>query len=110
MVTNARIADLIRESRSEEIVDAIADGSFFKMQTFTQALIDLVVSGEVERELAANAATNRHDFLVALEAAEKDRQVEEEEARAAADGPKPMALGSGLRAASPSDLEPTGRR
>ena len=40
MVTNARIADLIRENRVDEIEDAIADGAFFKMQTFTQALID----------------------------------------------------------------------
>ena len=64
---NARIADLIRENRADEISDAIAEGDFFKMQTFTQALIDLVVSGEVEREVAADAATNRHDFLVALD-------------------------------------------
>jgi twitching motility protein PilT len=67
MVTNARIADLIRDNRADEIEEAIADGSFFKMQTFTQALIDLVVTGRVDREVAANAATNRHDFLVALE-------------------------------------------
>jgi twitching motility protein PilT len=110
MVTNARIADLIRDNKPDEIGDAIAAGDFYEMQTFQQSLIELVLRGEVDRETAANAATNRHDFLVALEAAEKDRQVEEEEARAAADGPKPMALGSGLRAASPSDLEPTGRR
>ena len=42
MVTNARIADLIREARADEITDAIADGEFFKMQTLEQALIDLV--------------------------------------------------------------------
>ena len=40
MITNARIADLIRENRVGEIEDAIADGAYFKMQTFTQALID----------------------------------------------------------------------
>jgi twitching motility protein PilT len=77
MVTNARIGDLIRESRSDEIVDAIAEGSFFKMQTFTQALIELVVSGEVEPELAANAASNRHDFLVELDHALKQQAVDE---------------------------------
>ena len=69
MVNNARIADLIRENRADEIHDAIADGSFFEMQTFTQALIELVVAGAVDQEIAANAATNRHDFLVALERA-----------------------------------------
>ena len=71
MVNNARIADLIRENRADEMHDAIAEGSFFQMQTFTQALIDLVVSGLVDQEIAANAATNRHDFLVALERALK---------------------------------------
>ena len=50
------------------------------MQTLTTALIDLVLAGEVEREIAANAAPNRHDFLIALERAEK--------ARAAEDGPR----------------------
>src|SRR5581483_2633117 len=34
MVTNARIADLIRENRSDEMTDAIAEGEFFQMQTF----------------------------------------------------------------------------
>ncbi len=73
MVTNARIQDLIREDRPDEITDAIAAGEFFEMQTFAQSLIALVLSGEVERDVAANSATNRHDFLVALEQAEKER-------------------------------------
>jgi twitching motility protein PilT len=71
MVNNARIADLIRESRTEEIPDAIAEGSFFQMQTFEQALIELVVAGDIDRETAANAATSQHDFVVALEHALK---------------------------------------
>ena len=87
MVNNSRIADLIRESRTEEIPDAIDEGQFFDMQTFTQALIELVLADEVDREVAANAATNRHDFLVALEQAlkrqaagvESDRPVSEME-------------------------------
>ena len=76
MVNNARIADLIREDRADEIHDAIDDGSFFQMQTFMQALLDLVVSGQVDKEIAANAATNRHDFLVALDRALKTDAVE----------------------------------
>ena len=71
MVTNARIADLIRESRTEEISDAVGEGAFFDMQTFQKALIDHVLAGVVEREVAANAATNAHDFMVALDHAEK---------------------------------------
>ena len=74
MVMNARIADLIREGRSDEITDAIAEGEFFQMQTFTQALIEHVLSGKVDREIAANAATNRHDFLVSLDQAVKRKK------------------------------------
>jgi twitching motility protein PilT len=71
MIGNARIAELIRENKPEEITDAIAEGEFAKMQTFQKALIDHVLAGTVDREVAANAATNRHDFMVALEYAEK---------------------------------------
>lgn len=71
MVSNSRIQDLIRENRPDEITDAIAAGEFFQMQTFVQSLIELTLSGQVDREVAANAATNRHDFLVALAQAEK---------------------------------------
>jgi twitching motility protein PilT len=71
MVTNARIAELIRERRADEIPDAIEDGEFFEMQTFSRALIRLVLDGLVDRETAANAATNRHDFEIALDRAEK---------------------------------------
>jgi twitching motility protein PilT len=84
MVTNARIADLIRENRADEIEDAIAAGEFYEMQTFMQALIDLTLTGQVEEEIAANAATNRHDFLVALEAAKKHKAADEREAAEAA--------------------------
>jgi twitching motility protein PilT len=71
MVTNARIQDLIRENRPDEITDAIEAGEYYEMQSFSSSLIELVLDGSIERGVAANAATNRHDFLVALEAAEK---------------------------------------
>jgi len=73
MITNSRIADLIRENRPEEITDAIADGEFFKMQTFQKALIDKVLDGTIDRDVAANASSSRHDFMVALEHAEKSQ-------------------------------------
>ena len=90
MVNNVRIADLIRENKVEEIVEAMAEGSFFDMQTFEKALIDLVLAGTVDREVAADASTNRHDFVVALERAMKQqsadvRQAEAEVAKAEAD-------------------------
>ena len=54
------------------------------MQTFRHALIELVLAGKIDRDIAANASTNRHDFLVALESALKlqahEQRVAEEEA------------------------------
>jgi twitching motility protein PilT len=73
MVTTDRIADLILEDRADEIPDAIAEGRFYSMQTFSHALIGLCLEGTVEREVAADAAPNRHDFLIELGHAEKVR-------------------------------------
>jgi twitching motility protein PilT len=107
MVVNARIQDLIRENRPDEITDAIEAGEFFEMQSFAQSLIKLVLDGSVERDVAANASTNRHDFIVALEHAEKAQRAEEREAAEAAEvamgaaksatGASFTPLGTGLR-------------
>jgi twitching motility protein PilT len=102
MVTNARIADLIREGKPDEVPDAIADGEYFDMQTFQQALIAKVVEGAIEPDAAADASTNRHDFLVALERAMKVQA----QAEAATRGPvevveeePPPPIVTGLRVA-----------
>ena len=87
MVMNARIADLVREGRADEITDAVAEGDFFDMQTFSQALIEHVLSGRVDAEVAANAATNRHDFLVSLEQAAKRKRAAD---RVVSDAPEPQ--------------------
>jgi twitching motility protein PilT len=83
MVSNDRIAELIREDRSDEIPAAIAEGSFYDMRTLSEALIELVIDEYVEREVAASAAPNRHDFLLALDHAQKVRAAEMHEAPAA---------------------------
>jgi twitching motility protein PilT len=100
MVANSRIADLIRESRTEEITEAIGEGAFFQMQTFSDALIELVLAGHVDREVAANAATNRHDFLVALEHALKRRAAAERGREAAQQRPA-ESEGPALRVVDP---------
>ena len=87
MVTNARIAELIRERRTDEITGAIEAGEFFQMQTYSKALIELVLNGLVDREIATNAASNRHDFLVALEQAEKAARVAHEKAEQKSQAP-----------------------
>jgi len=75
MVTNSRIAELIRENKAEYIPEAIADGGFSQMQTLSNALIALVLDRDVDRETAANAAPNRHDFVIALHHALKEQAV-----------------------------------
>jgi twitching motility protein PilT len=82
MVANSRIQELIRENKPEFVPEAIAEGAFFQMQTLTTALINLVVSGDVDEETAGAAAPNRHDFMIALGRALKEHAVREsEEAR-----------------------------
>jgi twitching motility protein PilT len=77
LVMNARIDELIREQRTHELQAAIEEGSFHEMQSFQQALIGLVLSGDVEPDLAANASTNKHDFLIELEHSLKRQKAEE---------------------------------
>src|SRR5207249_6371004 len=80
MVTNSRIADLIRDNQPESITDAIEDGAFFDMQSFTQALLDLVVTENADQETAANGAPNRQHCLVALERSRTQRRSAERRA------------------------------
>jgi len=80
MVNNARIADLIREGKPEEVGDAIAEGEYFDMQTFQQALIAKVLDGAIDADTAADASSNKHDFLVALERAVKVQALDAEPA------------------------------
>jgi len=100
MVSNARIADLIRELRSDGIPAAITEGEFYGMQTFSKALVDLVLAGLVDRETAANAATNRHDFEIDVVQALKSRAAHGSEP---GDDDQPVAepqqMSSGLRLA-----------
>ncbi|MHB8644031.1 MAG: type IV pilus twitching motility protein PilT [Gaiellaceae bacterium] len=100
MVNNARIADLIRENRADEMHEAIAEGEFFQMQTFEQALINLVVDDVVDRDIAADASTNKHDFIVALERALKRDVADQRAAEVEANKPDPDAMPE-LRIARP---------
>jgi twitching motility protein PilT len=90
MVNNSRIEELILENRAEEIPDAIEEGVFYDMQTMSSALIELVLSGEVDSEFAAAAAANRHDFLLALDRARKARAAERPIAPTDSHAPEPV--------------------
>jgi twitching motility protein PilT len=68
MINTARIAEMIREpGKTDGIPKAIHEGAAHQMQSFMQHLVKLVIDGLVEREIAANAASNRHDFELALQ-------------------------------------------
>ena len=110
MVNTARIADLIRDGETDKIIEAIEDGEFHKMQSFSQHLVQLVLADQVEEEVASNAASNRHDFDMAVQQALKRRRADEKAAAAAkaeaeepeADEPEAVSNGNGagLRVAS----------
>ena len=92
MVANARIQELIRDNKPELVPEAIAEGAFFQMQTLTKALIDLVLSGDVDKDTAAAAAPNRHDFMIALDRAVKEHAVHESAEPANEDEPEEPAV------------------
>jgi twitching motility protein PilT len=104
MVANARIRELIRENKPEFVPEAIAEGAFFQMQTLTKALIDLVVSGDVDQETAAAAAPNRHDFMIALDRALKEHAVQEGEEPAKDAEPEEPAVHDGHALRLDNDL------
>ena len=67
LVSNGRVRDLILDpDKTHELHDIVAEGDFYGMQTFDQALLALYQAGLVELEDARNAATNAHDFELVL--------------------------------------------
>ena len=73
MVTNTRIADLIREDQRRGDPRRDRRGRVLRHADLHAGADRARVSGKVDREIAANAATNRHDFLVSLERALKQQ-------------------------------------
>jgi twitching motility protein PilT len=67
LVSNGRVRDLILDpDRTHMIHDLVSEGSFYGMQTFDQALLNLYRAGLVDLDDAKNAATNPHDFGIML--------------------------------------------
>jgi twitching motility protein PilT len=72
LVMTGRIADRIIDPTSgngESIEDMIAEGEYHGMVTFDQSLFSLFKSGEITLRAALSAASNPHDFRVALQTA-----------------------------------------
>lgn len=63
MVTTGRIRDMIVDpEQTGKIDEVIADGAYYGMQTFDQALLAHYQQGNVTMEDALRAATSPHDF------------------------------------------------
>jgi twitching motility protein PilT len=75
LVVNGRVVDLILDpARTDQIVEVIKEGGFYGMQTFDQSLLELVRNRVVTIEDAQLAASNRHDFMLALTEAQLIRR------------------------------------
>jgi twitching motility protein PilT len=67
LINTGRVFDRIADpDQTEQIRDVIADGAFYGMQTFDQALVQLVKDGLVLEDEARRVATNPHDFDLQL--------------------------------------------
>ncbi len=67
MVSTGRIQDLIlNPDETSKIGDVIAEGAFYGMQTFDQALLGYVMGGLISEEVALETASSPHDFKLML--------------------------------------------
>ena len=69
-INTGRVAERILDAnRTQEIEEVVAEGAFYGMQTFDQALVGLVKSGTVAAKDALESSSNRHDLELALQQA-----------------------------------------
>jgi twitching motility protein PilT len=69
MVATGRVKDLILQpEETGKISEVIAEGAFYGMQTFDQALLRHVMEGRVSEEVAMDTASSPHDFKLMLAA------------------------------------------
>lgn len=67
LIANGRVAQCIVErERTGDIAQIIAEGEYYGMQTFDQALVALISEGRIDVLSAMNAASNPHDLKVML--------------------------------------------
>jgi twitching motility protein PilT len=64
-----RVRDMIvRPEETGRLHEAIAEGAFYGMQTFDQALHNHLANGRIEMEEALIAASHPHDFKLLVAA------------------------------------------
>jgi twitching motility protein PilT len=71
MINTGRVAErIIDPGQTSTIPEVIADGDFYGMQTFDQALMKLIRANLVSLDDALEAASNPHDLMLALKEAQ----------------------------------------
>jgi twitching motility protein PilT len=69
LVVTGRVQDLIlNPNETGRISEVIAEGEYYGMQTFDQALLKQVMAGNITEEVAYEAASSPHDFKLMLQA------------------------------------------
>jgi twitching motility protein PilT len=70
LVNTGRVAERIADQeKTSEIEEVVAEGGFYGMMTFDQALLALIKEGRVSVEDAMQAVSSVHDFELALQQA-----------------------------------------
>lgn len=71
LINTGRVAErIISPEETSSIPDVMEDGDFYGMQTFDQSLLGLVRERLVTEDAAVAAASNPHDFRLAIRAAQ----------------------------------------
>ncbi|MCA1731232.1 MAG: hypothetical protein LC751_18100 [Actinobacteria bacterium] len=69
MVATGRIRDFILDpAQTDQIQVAIAEGEYYGMQTFDQALVELIKEDRVSYEEALKVASRPQDFRLMVQA------------------------------------------
>ena len=65
--TTGRVHDTIKEGSVSDLPDIIAEGAFYGMQSFDQALYNAVKGGLIDMDTALAHATRPHDFKLLVQ-------------------------------------------
>ena len=101
LVVTGRVQDLIlNPAETGRITEVIAEGEYYGMQTFDQALLRYVMEGRISEDVALETASSPHDFKLMLAAGGVSAS-SIEQLDSTADGGSGRAAGAGTGPAAP---------
>jgi twitching motility protein PilT len=98
-----RVSDTIKDGDVSMLPEIIAEGSFYGMQTFDQALYQAVTAGKVTMDVALAAASRPHDFKLLVQGEGRVGTTMEDVVQGEADG---AAVGTDDPSRDPANLIP----